>query len=312
MNNRQRAIDIHPIATINRTRAISIKSSIHLSGNLWTRLDSIYGVFPKMVLGERNRHRCFSLSDRSSRAVPPEKLIVEIRSGEGLAMPAKFRRRTTGMGGGEELQGDELIAAQLDWIEDALDATDSAERAIKREAKETVNRRLDMYLYMHTLQTGTRAGWLNYLGLRLDSGADPTIQVFAQRCYEVYKAATPNELSPGSWHLPFVDVDEVATTDILINLSAARCAHLSYNDLETGSRMTLERALGIAAKLKDTSPLHASPFEHQATPDSQFPDGPGKGMWRHQKEWGNLKFWRQARKMIPGEMVAPLPEGWEL
>lgn len=319
MSNRDLAGYLLSTATVNRTRAMLIKSSVHVTAGDArrdaSRLDSIYGVFPKMVLGERNRHRSFSLSDRSSRAVPPEKLIAEIRSGEGLAMPAKFRRRTTGMGGGEELTGDELIEAQLDWIEDALNACDSAERAMLREAKETVNRRLDMFIYMHTLQTGTRDGWLNYLGLRLDAGADPTIQVFAQRCFEVYKAAEPNRLSPGSWHLPFVDVDEVATTDILINLSAARCAHISYNDLETGQRMTLERALGIAVKLKDFRPLHASPFEHQATPDTRAIIGSGphaRQQWMNQWQWGNLPMWRQARKMIPKETVAPLPEGYEL
>lgn len=311
--NRAHAIRILHIATVNRTCAANVKSSIHISGDLWTRLDSIYGVFPKMVMVERNRHRAFSLSDRSSRAVPPEKLIEEIRSGVGLAMPAKFRRRTTGMGGGEELAGDELIQAQLDWIEDALGAADSAERASKREAKETVNRRMDMYIYAHTLQTGTRAGWLNYFGLRLDAGADPTIQLFAQHCFKVYDAATPNPLSPGSWHLPFVDqLTEVAAIDILISLSAARIAHLSYNDLETGQRMTLERAMGIAAKLKDFRPLHASPFEHQATPDNfEYLTGIN-GCWIHPNEWGNLYGWRQARKMIPGESVAPLPEGWSL
>lgn len=312
--NRSLAIDIHPVAMINRTSAQTILSSVHVTAGDArrdiTRLDSQYIVFPKMVLGERNRHRCFSLSDRSSRAVPPEKLIAEIQSGEGLAMPAKFRRRTTGMGGGEELQGDELIEAQLDWIEDALNACDSAERAMMREAKETVNRRLDMYIYMHSLQTGTRNGWYNFLGLRLDKGADPTIQVLANCCYSAYTSVEPNRLSPGSWHLPFIDIHEVATTDILINLSAARCAHLSYNDLETGQRMTIERALGIAVKLKDTSPLHASPFEHQATPDESW-EWP-KTNWKNRREHGNLPGWRQARKMIPGEAIAPLPTGYEL
>lgn len=327
--NRHRAEQLLPIATVNRTSAQMILSSVHAGAadarRDVSRLDSIYVVFPKMVLGERNRHRCFSLSDRSSRAVPPEKLIAEIRSGEGLAMPAKFRRRAKGMGGGEELTGDELLNAQFDWIYDALTMADAAERALDRgEEKETVNRRLDMFIYMHSLQTGTRDGWLNFLGLRL-ANASPTIEVLAQYCYNAYASAEPNRLSPGSWHLPFVDVHEVATTDILINLSAARSAHLSYNDLETGQRMTLERALGIAVKLKDTSPLHASPFEHQATPDDFVKTPtlkPGQPIedalglrplgWQRPSEHGNLPGWRQARKMIPGEAVAPLPAGWEL
>lgn len=317
--NQGLALDILSIATVNRTMAQSIKSSIHESGDIWTRLDSIYGVFPKMVMGERNRHRCFSLSDRSSRAVPPEKLIEEIRRGIGLAMPAKFRRRAKGMGGGEELTGDELYGAQLGWIVDALNAADAAERAMQTEEKETVNRRLDMYIYMHTLQTSTHAGWMNFFGLRL-ANASPTIELFAEKCFNAYKAAEPKRMIPGTWHLPFVEThtDDVwvkregvsipeSALQNAIDLSAARCAHLSYNDLETGQRMELERALKIAAKLKDTSPLHASPFEHQATPDKPDFDG-----WQHGDEHGNLPGWRQARKMIPGEDIAPLPEGWEL
>lgn len=318
IRNRDIAMSIHPIATINRTAAQMIKSSIHISGNLWTRLDSIYAIFPKMVMGERNRHRCFSLSDRSSRAVPPEKLIEEIRRGIGLAMPAKFRRRAKGMGGGDDLTGDELIAAQLDWIEDALDAADGAERAMKRdEEKETVNRRLDMFIYMHTLQTGTLFGWLNFFGLRLDN-ASPTIIQFAERCFEVFKSTTPERMGPGQWHTPFVDNREAEGTE-LIDLSAARCAHLSFNDLATGQRMTLERGLSIAAKLRDSAPLHASPFEHQATPDTWEPytsRTPGVrvsgGEWATTWQHGNLPGWRQARKMIPGEAIAPLPAGYEL
>lgn len=328
-NNRQLAEKIHPIATINRTSAQSIKSSIHYDGCKETRLDSIYGLIPKMVLGERNRHRCFSLSDRSSRAVPPEKVIDEIRSGHGLAMPAKFRRRAKGMGGGDELTGDELMTAQLDWIEDALNACDAAERALKRdEEKETVNRRMDMFVYTHTLQTGTYNGWRNFGGLRL-ANASPTIELFALKCYEAYKAAVPQPLKPGEWHLPFVDAEDrsIALNDNrylgrdnseefdsdgelaqLINLSAARSAHLSYNDLETGMRMTSERALGVATKLRDFRPLHASPFEHQATPDYLI----GEMKYLNEHQHGNLPGWRQARKMIPGEAVAELPAGYSL
>ena len=86
----------------HRTSAQVIADSAHPSGDRY-RLTSMYVVFPKMVLGERNRHRAFSLSDRSSRAVPPEKLIEEVTNDP--AMPAKFRLRTKGMGGGEELVG---------------------------------------------------------------------------------------------------------------------------------------------------------------------------------------------------------------
>ena len=321
---RNRAIDLLPIATVNRTRAEVVLSSITPYGPE-TRLDSIYAIFPKMVMVERNRHRGMSLSDRSSRAVPPEKLIEEIRSGVGLAMPAKFKERAKGMGGGDEFTGDKLLRAQVGWIDDALEAADRAERAMQwGEAKETVNRRLDPYIYAHTLMSATRDIWMNFLGLRLDIMADPTIQVLAEKCIAEYKRATPKVLQPGEWHLPFVDVhDEVQSVegkwdhvpDILRKVSAARSAHLSYNELETGQRMTFEKALSICDKLEKSRPLHASPFEHQATPDELVGsrttlDGIVIPRWRRPNEHGNFFGWRQARKMIPGEAVAPLPEGW--
>jgi thymidylate synthase ThyX len=329
----------------HRTSAEVVLDSTTTHGDA-TRLTAMYVVFPKMILGERNRHRAFSLSDRSSRAVPPEKLIAEVR--DDPAMPAKFRRRTKGMGGGEEMVGDELSEAQERWKAQAYRAAHTAAwAAAAGEAKETANRYLDPYIRMHSLMTSTRDGWLNFFGLRLDEGADPTIQVLAQRCFDAYRASTPRLLRPGEWHLPFVDnetleeiiqrwVDEqewpVGTTvdeaknrivarfwtagirDTAIKVSAARCAHLSYNDLETGKRMTVERALAIYNRLVGSRPIHASPCEHQATPDEWDvvpPDMISLG-WRHPEQHGNLVGWIQSRKMLPGEAVAPLPEGYEL
>lgn len=318
MSNRTLAEEIYPIATVNRTRAELVKSSVHVTAadarRDPTRFDSIYAVFPKMVLGERNRHRGFSLSDRSSRAVPPEKLISEIRSGVGLAMPAKFRKRVTGMGGGDDLIGDELYDAKIRWIEYALDCADSAEASLKYEAKETTNRRLDMVIYMHTLQSGVRDIWWNFFGLRLDAGADPTIVVLTQKTFEVYKKTEPERLAPGMWHLPFVDREEQneLTLDAAIDFSAARSAHLSYNDLETGQRMVYDRAQRIVKTLRDSRPLHPSPFEHQATPDTWVKREGVMGFWANPYLHGNLPGWCQQRKMIEGEAVAPLPLGYEL
>jgi thymidylate synthase ThyX len=317
----------------HRTSAAVVLDSTTPYGDA-TRLTSMYVVFPKMILGERNRHRAFSLSDRSSRAVPPEKLIDEVVLDP--AMPAKFRRRVKGMGGGEEMTGPELLVAQERWMTAAHTAAGWAGVAASAgEAKETVNRHLDPYIRMHSLMTSTRDGWLNFFGLRLDEGADPTIQVLAQRCFEAYKSSVPKLLHPGQWHLPFVGEEDYsalfsilserpysldktmdAAEEMAKKLSAARCAHLSYNDLETGKRMTVERALAIYDRLVGSRPIHASPCEHQATPDYQAtPDDDGSVDyygWAHEEEHGNLYGWRQVRKMLPGEPVAPLPEGYEL
>lgn len=313
------------------TSATVVADSVTEHGEA-TRLTSIYTIFPKMVLGERNRHRAFSLSDRSSRAVPPEKLIQEVR--DDPAMPAKFRFRAKGMGGGDELVGASLFRAEREWKSVAQNVANEAECLNELGlAKEIVNRSLDPFIRMHSLMTATRDGWMNFFGLRLDPGADPTIQVLAQRCWRAYVGSTPRLLRPGKWHLPFVDEGEHelmrehlvnneyhstsisdaeiddAVIEFMKKLSAARCAHLSYNDLETGKLMTVERALSIYNKLVGSRPLHASPLEHQATPDEICADVNGLP-WRHAKQHGNLYGWRQARKMLPGEAVAPMPEGY--
>lgn len=319
----------------HRTSAEVVLDSVAPYGSA-TRLTSIYVVFPKMVLGERNRHRAFSLSDRSSRAVPPEKLVAEVR--DDPAMPAMFRRRAKGMGGGEELVGDELAAAENRWRTQAYVAAAAANDAAEAgEGKETANRHLDPYVRMHSLMTATRDGWMNFFGLRLDAAADPTIQVLAQRCWEVYSNSTPGLLKPGEWHLPFFDTGDVfgykgwisaehcqlrwigkSWIDLARCLSAARCAHLSYDDLETGKRMTVQRALAIYEKLVGSRPIHASPCEHQATPDERelqslgYPHSWNEEIWTHPEQHGNLFGWRQYRKMLPGEAVADLPNGYEL
>jgi hypothetical protein len=158
---------------------------------------------------------------------------------------------------------------------------------------------------------------MNFFGLRLDSAADPTIQVLAQKCFEVYRASSPRLLQAGEWHMPFVTDDDKAqitfarkdgyrdTPSIELCLSAARCAHLSYNDLETGQRMTVERALRIYGRLVTSRPIHASPTEHQAQVDTVKGD---VTIWRNPynnvHEAGNLgPGWRQARKMIPDEAL---------
>ena len=307
----------------HRTSAVVVADSIS-EYNEPTRLTSMYVVFPKMILGERNRHRAFSLSDRSSRAVPPEKLIQEVRGDP--AVPALFRGRTKGMGGGAILTGEALDDAREDWKNTALVVVDCCDALnVAGLSKEIVNRPLDPFIRMHSLMTATRDGWMNFFGLRLDPAADPTIQVLAREAWRAYVASTPQLLRSGEWHLPFVDQTDTEQFDYEIStgetegllgifkkLSAARCAHLSYNDLETGKRMTIERAMSIYDKLVGSRPLHASPLEHQATPDRIVvgKNGSHADEWEHPELHGNLHGWIQFRKTLSGEAVAPMPEGY--
>ena len=91
---------------------------------------------------------------------------------------------------------------------------------------------------------------------------------------------------------------------------------------ETGRRSTVEEDLVLYDRLLGGQPIHASPAEHQATPDEYDEGGlqiidleagnyhRNHAGFKHLEEHGNFRGWRQFRKMLPGEACAPLPEGY--
>jgi hypothetical protein len=145
----------------------------------------------------------------------------------------------------------------------------------------------------------------------------------------------PRLLRPGEWHLPFVRIDNLYKMDDAtrleetIRVSVARCARVTHLSFETNKPSTVEEDLKLYDKLVGVQPLHASPAEHQATPDTlsfdvvdisepteeekrlrMSPKIGVTGQWDHPEEHGNFTGWRQYRKMLPGEAVAPLPEAY--
>jgi len=116
-------------------------------------------------------------------------------------------------------------------------------------------------------------------------------------------------LRPGDWHLPFVDDKDIANLqaefdakqveaygaldtghfrirslkwDDLKQISAARCARVSYYLPENGQRSSFERDFELCARLSSSG--HWSPFEHVATPVAE------------DVYIGNFRSWRQYRK----------------
>jgi hypothetical protein len=117
-------------------------------------------------------------------------------------------------------------------------------------------------------------------------------------------------LKPGEWHLPYVTKDEFFTLDPLIGrfderlikLSVARCARVSYMTTE-GKKPTIEQDLALYERLLGSEPLHASPAEHQATPDTGDRLENGMIWWGQPYLHGNLSGWIQFRKTLPNEFV---------
>jgi hypothetical protein len=299
------------------------------TGSHSPRLTTFFATFHKFILAERNTHRALSRSDRSSRAIPTKILIEEVL--DDPAMPVEFHRRKSGMGGGELLVGEALKRCQDRWKSHALHAAWLAQNGLDDdESKETLNRHLDQFTYTHSVMTATEPGWLNFFGLRLNPMAQPEIRVLAEIMWEKWNESKPEKLElRGSWHLPFID-DETwdalwpDTPDVMdekaaaIHVSAARCARTSYLSFETRKPSTIADDLKLYGRL--LTDRHLSPFEHQATPDITVlicnntlcgEDYDTKfSHWTNPHLHGNLPGWIQFRKTIPGEAIAPLPEGY--
>jgi hypothetical protein len=60
----------------------------------------------------------------------------------------------------------------------------------------------------------------------------------------------------------------------------------------------------LADKLLSANPMHASPAEHVALPDTRATTSDGlytQPWWNNKHEHGNFVGWRQYRKMLVGE-----------
>lgn len=273
----------------------------------------------KSIHGEFMTHRVFGRNASSSRAIPVKKLLVEAI--ERPSGPLVWTSEQKGMSGGDEIA--DVLTANHQWSRAAETAKSWAEKFVDMGVhKSLVNRLIEPFTAIRVVVSST--DWLNFFGLRLHKDAQPEMRMLAEAMWAALKNGPDARiLRPGEWHLPYADDEEtvrecaehaasfrpginiVTSNDVRLQVSVARCARVSYRSFETGKRSTIEEDLKVYAKLLGSSPIHASPAEHQATPD---PFGAGPGAFR--SEWGNLFSWRQFRKMLPNEDEAPLPEGY--
>lgn len=278
------------------------------------RLTTFKLVYPKFIHGEFMTHRVISRNASSSRAIPTAKLLAEVRSDVLRAAPVFWGKNQAGMQAAEELTGDTLESAKARWAIAAADAAHQAEQLLALGAhKQIVNRLLEPFSHIRVVASATE--WDNFFGLRLHKDAQPEMRALAVAMWEVRQASVPRLLQPGEWHLPFVGIaDQVPLMmaedqighrffELAKRVSVARCARVSYESFETGKRSSVEEDLRLYDRLVGAQPLHASPAEHQATPDYTY----DAGGWVHRQEHGNFKGWRMLRKQLPGEAMAPIP-----
>jgi len=282
---------------------------------------------PRMIHADFLTHRDFSRNGRSSRAVPVVTLLAEAQD----PYTPHFLRNQPGMVASEEFSDEERAEVEAIWRDMAEYTRLGVEKLAKLKVhKQWANRPLEWFGYIDVLLSATE--WENYFALRDEDGAQPEIQIVAKAIREALDASTPRELRPGQWHLPYADTEEdreeatkylwdnhggfsVAKVDeLLLKISAARCARLTVKPFDGDGSIPAE--LERYRKLVVSRPVHASPTEHQATPDtrSQYMliktgrDG-AQEVVRQGLDWdnpglqGNFTGWIQARKTIPHEYV---------
>lgn len=281
-----------------------IADSVSESGKRITTLQLCY---PRIVHSEVMTHRVFSRNASSSRAIPVAKMIEQVRNDP--AMPVRWGKNQPGMQAHEDLTGEDALRAKARWMLAAESAANHAEVMMEIGLhKQVVNRILEPFQWMHVVLTATEFD--NWDELRDHADADPTIHELARQIKIARAGSQPTPLSPGEWHLPYVTEAELSDAlwrhssveeawALMRKVSAARCCRVSYLKHD-GHASTIEEDLALCDRLAGARPIHASPFEHQATPDKlvECPFVEGLLEWSSPHLHGNLVGWVQYRKLI--------------
>lgn len=301
--------------------------------------------YHRYIHGEFMTHRLFSRNAMSSRAVPVNKMLDIIR--ESPAMPIHWGKNQPGMQAEKETdqkisygwvatygkEMEELFCSSSDgWKKAAKDAIKWAERFSEAGYhKQIVNRLVEPFQMMKTVMTATELD--NFFWLRLDEDAQPEIFELARCIRECLEKSEPQPLQPGEWHTPYVyqkhskstgihyfiydekGQQKFITKDEALAISSSCCAQVSYRNLDN----TYEKAMAIYGRLLSGAKVHASPFEHQATPMAKrdlsgiksergavnfqpIPDSWEKGITHVDREgnfWSaNFKGWVQHRQLL--------------
>lgn len=302
--------------------------------------DSKYGLdrittfeleYPRWVHAEVMTHRLFSRNAASSRAIPVKTTAKQIK--ENPEEPIIWGKNVSGMQSSGELSPVKRFFAKGLW---KLAAKSAATFSIMLSNlgvhKQWANRVSEYAQTYKVVVTATE--YDNFFHLRNHKDAQPEIKELAALMYEELQNSTPNTLKAGEWHLPYIHIardcrgniiylsepleipDSTATdynaTKVLPSLSleeakkvsASSCAQVSYRRLDT----SLVKAEKIFDMLIQAEIIHASPFEHLATPINKAYDPNDFRTWQkgvtHMDRlgylWsGNFKGWVQYRHLIP-------------
>lgn len=275
--------------------------------------------YPRFIHSELMTHRLFSRNAMSSRAVPITKLVDQVS--DDPALPIHWGKNQSGMQAKEELQGVLLEGVKYLWHQAAENMSNFAYLMDSAGLhKQIANRILEPFQLMKTVLTATEFD--NFFWLRCHEDAQPEIKDLADKMFAAIKESSIVTLEPGDWHTPYfgdgywLNKCGIPLEDALA-ISSSCCAQVSYRLLDD----SIEKAHKVYQRLVESTPVHASPFEHQAKPietqffcfDCQDPDSGWEDGVTHLDKYGNFwsgnfKSWIQYRQLIDGNVCNKFEE----
>jgi thymidylate synthase ThyX len=295
--------------------------------------------YPRAIHAQLLTHNVFSKNSSSTRAVPLKAAIAQIKD-----KPAKYIWTDNQAG----MQGEVSNKENADVYESIFanaryEAIRAANLLLDAGAhKQNAGRLLEPFQNIKIVLTSTE--WENWDWLRDHEDAQGEIADLARAIKHARDNAKVIELNAGEWHVPFVNrATEKHTGELKYFLprtemldgklgygrqisgeqakkvSMSVCAQISYRKAD----YTLEKANKMEGMLLNGSKVHASPFEHQATPVSSYTENTGSNdpyefeSWEegvtHLDRTGNLcsanfKNWIQHRQLIKNHDGANLTE----
>jgi len=276
------------------------------------RLTTVQVDIPRFILAQLNTHRMLSSNAQSSRAVPTERLLEQVRTSP--AIPVFWGRNKAGMSA-DGVECDKLVGIsgwpkerEEAWRNAAYEAAYYAEQfAEAGYHKEIVNRLIEPFMWTRVVISATE--WDNFFHLRCHEDAQPDIKYLADLIKQRMRASYPHEMSDEEWHTPYfangwwTPESGVPLKDAL-KISVSCCAQVSYRKLDD-SLEKADKVFNMLHLLNNSAPGHYTPTEHQATPiwEDWYMwdpyDIPGVSHTTEDDSWsGNFRGWSQLRKQI--------------
>ena len=283
------------ILEIKEQTMIAAKVIADSISELGYRITTLELEYPRFIHAEFMTHRQFSRNASSSRAIPINKMIEQVTTNH--AEPVHWGLNQAGMQATDE-QANTTFTINA-WIDARNDAIKHAKKLQDLGLhKQIVNRVLEPYQMIKVLVTATNFD--NFFALRLHKDAQPEIQELARVMYDAIHTSVPVLLRYGEWHTPYHGngywtKDSTDSLETALKISCSCAAQVSYRKLDD----SLEKALAIYDKLVTSEPVHASAFEHCATPLSrETQDGVTHIRIDGIPCSGNFERWVQYRQLI--------------